>query len=593
MRKIILGLSLFLLLVIGVVAYAVANVNTYLEENRDTLGQWAGKAAGREISYEGAEVAFADGLAIRVKGLRVSEDPRFGQAEFLSLDDAYVGVAIWPALRGRIEVSGVRLDGPTIRVIENKHGYNFSSLGATAEGGAAAPSEDSPPMALAIAALEIVDGTVYYEDRTSADGIALVIRDLDSTGTDLALDGPVAIDFSGRAESTRPAAKGLESRIAGSIRLESAESAVGTLHLESPRFHPLIVGLVLEEGGPTEAIDDFVLDLTLAADPATSGLPIKAKSKAARLGGFDFQSIDADLVYRSAARNSKLEMPKVVLGLAGGTVDVNGSMVFGTPGRAPFSIKSKLENLDSGEIAHVLLDVPTGLLTGRLGGNIDLKGDSLDWETLKRSLAGNVSLQLGQGALEQVNLLDRLVGRLVVDPGLGSLIAQSIRDVAPSALKGDRTPFREVGMLLELSNGAIRAKDMKMLAGDFALELAGSLGLDGKVDADGQIRLSEALSAKLLAKADRFAPLFGDGKTVVLPLSLTGTAGSPTIAPNLAALTQKATANAQKELSDRAARELGKALFGKPRQEEDPARAAERDSTEGLVREGLGRLLGR
>jgi hypothetical protein len=132
-----------------------------------------------------------------------------------------------------------------------------------------------------------------------------------------------------------------------------------------------------------------------------------------------------------------------------------------------------------------------------------------------------------------------------------------------------------------------------MRAGDFSLEGAGTLGLDGKLAADGKIRFSEDLSGKMLAKANEFAPILGQNGIVVLPLRLSGTAGSPTLSPDLAAMTQKATAQAKQELTDRAAKELGDALFGKEKEGEDPAREADRSSTEGMVREGLGRLLGR
>ena len=133
MRKVIIGLAILFVLVIAIVILAISNVNTYLEENRETLAGLASDAAGREVSFEGAEVAFASGLAVRVKGLRVAEDPRFGQVDFLSLDEAYVGVRILPALQQRIEVSGIRLDAPMIRVIRTADGFNFSTLGGGGE----------------------------------------------------------------------------------------------------------------------------------------------------------------------------------------------------------------------------------------------------------------------------------------------------------------------------------------------------------------------------------------------------------------------------------------------------------------------------
>ncbi len=597
MQKILIGLAIVLLLLIALVAFAVSNVNGLLEENRERIAGLASDAAGRAVSFESAEVAFSKGLAIRLAGLRVAEDPRFGKGDFLTLENAFVGIDILPALQRRIEVSGVRLDRPTIRLIETSRGYNFASLGSSPDAAASDASTDpdaqESPLAVAIAGLEITNGTLYYEDRTSPDGLSLVIRELESSGTELSLDGPIAIDFSALVRSTRPVAEGLESRIEGALRVDGIDTMVGTLHLESPRMHPALLGIVLDEGGPAEKLDDLEVDVVLTADPDKTGMPVRARSKASRLGGFDLSRVDLDLVYRTAGRAPKVEIGKLDVGVAGGTIDLKGDIVLGEPGRSPFKIDSQLRDLDSGELATVLLGVPSGMLTGRLGGDVALRGDSLEWESLKRSLAGSLRLELGEGALEQVNVLNTLVNRLLADPGLGQLAANSLREVAPRSLQGDRTPFEGVDLALELINGAIRAKNLEMRAGDFSLEGAGTLGLDGKLAADGKIRFSEDLSRKMLAKANEFAPILGQNGIVVLPLRLSGTAGSPMLSPDLAAMTQKATAQAKQELTDRAAKELGDALFGKKKEGEDPAREADRSSTEGMVREGLGRLLGR
>ena len=453
-------------------------------------------------------------------------------------------------------------------------------------------------MAVAIAAFEIVGGTVTYQDRSSADGLSIVIEDLQTSGTDLALEGPIAIDFSGRVHSTKPADAGLESRLAGRVAIDGLETAAGTVHLTSPSLHPAIFGVRLEEstkGSPPERLDDLVVDVVLSPDPAKAGYPIKVRSREARLSGFDLTDVLVDLVYRSSRRGTELELGRVAAGLFGGTAEVSGDVVLGEPGRSPFNIVSKIQSLDSDQLAHFLLGVPRGLVTGRLGGDAALSGDSLEWETLKKSLAGSLRLDVGEGALEKVNVLDTLVARLTSDPGIGSLAANSIREVAGDVLKGNRTPFKAVNLALEVADGAIRAKDFSVAAGDFSIKAAGTVGLDGALSADGTIDFSDDLSRKIIAKAKTLGPILGDGKTVSLPLHLGGTASSPTITPDLRALTAKASGEAKEEFKNRAAKEIGDAIFGKKRKgaDSDPAADAERDSTEGLIKEGLGRFLGR
>lgn len=611
MRKVIIGLAIVVLLLLVIVVIAISNVNSYLEANRETLAGLASDAAGREVSFDKAEVAFSGGLAVRLSGLRVAEDPAFGKPDFLSLDEAYVGVRILPALQQRIEVSGIRLDAPTIRVIQTARGFNFSTLGTSSEAEPGQPeareptaSEPAPPaeedaaaLAVVVAAFEITRGTIYFEDRTSPDGLSLVIEDFETSGTDLALDGPIAIDFAGNARSAKAADASLSTRLEGAVRLEGLDTMAGTVQLRSPTFHPAIFGVRLEEGGEIERIDSLEIDATLTADPAKSGYPVQVRSKQARLAGYDLDSIAIDVVYRDAPRGAEVKLNQVAIGIADGLVDLAGSLVLGKPGRSPFDLTTKIRDLDSGKIAVMALGLPDGALSGKLNGDVALKGDSLEWESLKRSLAGSLKLGVGEGALERVNVVNMLVGRLVTDPGLGQLAANSIRDVAPDVLEGNRTPFEGVDMLLEIANGSIRAQDLSLKAGDFALQAAGTLGLDGAVSADGTIQFSKALSKKILAKADRLGPILGDGETVSLPLHLGGTTDSPTLVPDLAALSKKATASAKQELTDRASKELGDAIFGKKKRAKTEEGAAtsgsDRDAAEDAVKKGLGRLLGK
>lgn len=593
MRKLSIAILVLVLILVGVVVIAAMNLNAYLEANREMLAGLASDAAGREVEFERAEVAFSEGLAVRVVGLRVGEDPRFGKADFLAMDEAFVRVQILPALSGRIDVSGVRLDSPTIRIIRTARGFNFSSLGAS--GDAPPPEsteEDSAPMALGIAALEIVEGTISYDDRRSADGLSLVVEDFTSSGTDLSRTGPLEIDFAGRVRSTKPEDKGLVSEVEGEVDLAGLDPLSGDVTLRSPSLHPALFGFRFEEAdGAVERLDRLVIDIDIPPDSEKRGYPVTIRSSEARLAGFDLEDVAIDANYRDTRRGSAVKLDRASVGLAGGRVELAGNVLLGEPGASPFDLKTTVREIDSGQLAAALLGVPAGVLTGTLGGDATFRGDSLEWDSLKRSLAGNLRLEVGEGALEQVNVLNTIVGRLTTDPGLGRLAAASIRETIPEALSGDRTPFQGIDMALEILNGAVQAKDLSIAARDFGIQAAGRVGLDGSVAADGTFRFSEALSKKILAKADRLAPLLAQGDVVALPLRFGGTASSPKIMPDLAALTSRA----QGELGGRAARELSDRIFGTPKEGEDadPEREAQRGAAEDLLKEGLGRILGR
>ena len=108
---------------------------------RESLSRGESRAAHRARERCGGSIgglrAGGGGLLRRsgrpahgASGLRGS---RFGEDDFLTLDEAFVGVRLLPALQQRIEVSGIRLVAPTIHVIQTADGFNFASLGQSGE----------------------------------------------------------------------------------------------------------------------------------------------------------------------------------------------------------------------------------------------------------------------------------------------------------------------------------------------------------------------------------------------------------------------------------------------------------------------------
>lgn len=607
MRKFLIGIAVLLLVLVGVLVFAFMNVNGILAENRERLTAMASDAVGRSVDFEQATVAFSRGLAVRVEGLRVGEDPAFGKDDFVALDSAFVGVRIWPALFGEIEVSGVRLEKPVIRVISTAKGFNFETLGgsgAEAAGDTPPAAEEPPPgegeggpMALAIAAFEIDDGTLIYEDRSSDPPLRLTIDQLDTSGSDLALEGPVALTFSGRIRPTGAATDGSApmSTFEGEVDLDDVAVPSGTLRLESPRLYPAIAGVELGEDPLTDYLGDLEVEVGVPPDPEKTGYALGLRSAAGHLAGFDYQQADIAAVYFGKERTSEVEIERALVGIADGNVALTGNLTLADEGQpAPFELDLDLRKLDSGQLATALLGLSPGLVSGLVGGDVTLSGKSLEWERLKRSLAGSLALRMDEGALEKVNLLDTLVGRMVSDPGLGTLMAGSLRAAAPDVLSGNRTEIQDLALGFDVANGTFTSKELKLDAGDFAVSGAGKVGMDGSVSGSGTFLLSEAISKQLVQKTDALSALQGEGGRVAIPIGIGGTTTAMSLRPDLSAL----TASARRELQNKAAGEVADLIFGKKKKEkegeaaEEGAPPSDRDVVEDTVRKGLGRLLG-
>ena len=117
-----------------------------------------GAALGRDVEIGALKLSLlAGGLA--ATGIRVSEDPTFGNAPFLEAESVEIGAALLPLITSRpLQVQSVTIRKPQVRLVRAPGGrWNFSSLGgqASSRTGSAAPAPG-----FAIGKLRIVEGRI-------------------------------------------------------------------------------------------------------------------------------------------------------------------------------------------------------------------------------------------------------------------------------------------------------------------------------------------------------------------------------------------------------------------------------------------------
>ena len=226
---------------IAVVAFALHRLSRALEANRAWIEARAEVAVGRPVRFERIGVSLSSGLGVRVTALRVAEDPRIGDGDFLRAEAVQVAVRLWPALWGRWEVRRVLVDRPEVVLVRTSRGLNLDSLGEPApavsprtarldhaagvgavvdgpRGGAPAvrratvvrsAARAGPPAAgrapasgtalarlagVSVARLTVRDGTLRWVDRTVEPPLELLARRLDLEASDLSLATPIAVD---------------------------------------------------------------------------------------------------------------------------------------------------------------------------------------------------------------------------------------------------------------------------------------------------------------------------------------------------------------------------------------------------------------
>ncbi|MGQ0504095.1 MAG: AsmA family protein, partial [Myxococcaceae bacterium] len=108
--------------------------------------------------------------------------------------------------------------------------------------------------------------------------------------------------------------------------------------------------------------------------------------------------------------NDELKLEKLSTGIFGGRLIADGTTLKLGPDKMPFDAKLKVDNVD---VAAALRGrAPKEFLTGRLTGDIDLKGAGFTKDDLANSLSGALAGKLAAGALTSLDIVSDVTGAL-------------------------------------------------------------------------------------------------------------------------------------------------------------------------------------
>src|SRR5713226_5039985 len=195
MRKILLiigaVIGVVIIVVIGLVGYAVVNLNSIIASNRAYILTRASDVLGRPIEAQDIKASVGWGVMMDISAVKIADDPAFSQLSFVQAGDVDAQVEFVPLLSHEVKVTRLLLKGPHVRIIRDRAGIlNVSTL--SKKTGAAAPAranprrkrgampssplETAPPGAgagggasvlneVSVRSFSIQDGQVYYQDQ--------------------------------------------------------------------------------------------------------------------------------------------------------------------------------------------------------------------------------------------------------------------------------------------------------------------------------------------------------------------------------------------------------------------------------------------
>lgn len=188
-------------IILIVVIAAIILINTFDPNSlKDNLQTFVEERTGRRLNIEqDIELSLFPWFAVQTGGISLSDDPAFGQRDFVRIESMSARVRVWPLLRRQVEIGRVALDGIELNLGVDAAGRgNWSTLLPPDDPGApvlpAPDEEDAGFDQLVAEGVEISNARIQWHGANGE--VRYIARDLSlSTGV-VRDDEPVDLSLS-------------------------------------------------------------------------------------------------------------------------------------------------------------------------------------------------------------------------------------------------------------------------------------------------------------------------------------------------------------------------------------------------------------
>ncbi|MBI2529415.1 MAG: AsmA family protein [Candidatus Rokubacteria bacterium] len=453
------------------------------------ISQQASQALGRPVRFASLSIALLPRPAVRLRGLSVADDPRFGATPFLTVEEGRLAMRLRPLLSGRVELTHLTLDGLRAEIVEDGGRLNIATLGAGASAPRAAPkpgggpAAGGPAVAGLLSQVRIANGALRYQ-RRGARGGEWRLEDI-----------AVTLAITGRGDGL--AVEGRAVGQPGAIHLRIAE---GTLSLAAGRplaEAPLRARVDLEAG------DVAALAAALFGSPTVAG-PIKARlelggtvAKPAATGELRFERLNLSEQRPQCSRPSRrtlalqdLRVPVTLLParlesqplraqVAGGSLSVSVTADLQTvPGALVRTLALRDISAKGVQLSPILVDYLCQSYA--VSGPLDLTGEALlrpadPW----RTLGGAGRLQIGHGKVVGAGAL-RVLRDVAELAGVLTPLFAGEKELRPGNSPLD---FDAITATYRIAGGVVSTEDLLYRSRAMTVAGAGTYRLlDGWVD---------------------------------------------------------------------------------------------------------------
>ncbi|MEE9268779.1 MAG: AsmA-like C-terminal region-containing protein [Candidatus Krumholzibacteria bacterium] len=236
-----------------------------------------------------------------------------------------------------------------------------------------------------------------------------------------------------------------------------------------------------------------------------------------------------------------------------------------------FSFESKARNLNLLQVFEALPGVARKHVRGKANFDLKISGNGKDWNSIQKTVAGDGVAEFFAGEIIGTNMFSNIVDQLAAITGRSDWVSQNVRDKYPKVFKSADTAFKEFKSTFVIEGGKLKARNVTLDAGDYAMLGKGELDLSGGLNLAVTLTVSQGLSADLVSGFSAASLLRNDQGQIEIPFLLTG---------RLPDVKAKPRPDFVQSVLEKALLNKGLDLFGK-----------DRSNLEDLKKDGLKKLL--
>jgi AsmA protein len=206
----------------------------------------------------------------------------------------------------------------------------------------------------------------------------------------------------------------------------------------------------------------------------------------------------------------------------GGAVDGTGRVDLQDRHRPRFAIEGTAHDVALGALLAARRSELADHVDGRLDAAASLTAAGKGPVAVRRSLDGTIRLEVRDGVLRGVDLVDEILRGATGVERIANLVPPALRQKRPDLFGAAETRFEELRASARVADGRARTDDLVMRTSSYRVTGRGTVGLDGALDMTAILLAGPALTADVLATAKDARWVENDQGLLEVPIHLGG-----------------------------------------------------------------------